>query len=135
MKKLGVIILNWNGRGLLEKFIPAASKFTISDQADLIVADNGSTDDSVEWLRRNHPGVRIISFEKNHGFAEGYNRAIELAEYEYVTLLNSDVEVTEGWWQPILSFLENNPDVGAVQPKILSYSDKSSFEYAGAAGG
>ena len=135
MKKLGVIILNWNGRGLLEKFIPAASKFTISDQVDLIVADNGSTDDSVEWLRRNHPGVRIISFEKNHGFAEGYNRAIELAEYEYVTLLNSDVEVTEGWWQPILSFLENNPDVGAVQPKILSYSDKSSFEYAGAAGG
>lgn len=135
MKKLGVIILNWNGRGLLEKFIPSASKFTISDQADLIVADNGSTDDSVEWLRRNHPGVRIISFEKNHGFAEGYNRAIELAEYEYVTLLNSDVEVTEGWWQPILSFLENNPDVGAVQPKILSYSDKSSFEYAGAAGG
>lgn len=135
MKKLGVIILNWNGRGLLEKFIPAASKFTISDQADLIVADNGSTDDSVEWLRRNHPEVRIISFEKNHGFAEGYNRAIELAEYEYVTLLNSDVEVTEGWWQPILSFLENNPDVGAVQPKILSYSDKSSFEYAGAAGG
>lgn len=135
MKKLGVIILNWNGRGLLEKFIPAASKFTISDQADLIVADNGSTDDSVEWLRRNHPEVRIISFEKNHGFAEGYNRAIELAEYEYVTLLNSDVEVTEGWWQLILSFLENNPDVGAVQPKILSYSDKSSFEYAGAAGG
>lgn len=135
MKKLGIIILNWNGRGLLEKFIPAASKFTISDQADLIVADNGSTDDSVEWLRRNHPEVRIISFEKNHGFAEGYNRAIELAEYEYVTLLNSDVEVTEGWWQPILSFLENNPDVGAVQPKILSYSDKSSFEYAGAAGG
>ncbi len=135
MKKLGVIILNWNGRGLLEKFIPAASKFTISDQADLIVADNGSTDDSVEWLRRNHPEVRIISFEKNHGFAEGYNRAIELAEYEYVTLLNSDVEVTEGWWQPILSFLENNTDVGAVQPKILSYSDKSSFEYAGAAGG
>lgn len=135
MKKLGVIILNWNGRGLLEKFIPAASKFTISDQADLIVADNGSTDDSVEWLRRNHPEVRIISFEKNHGFAEGYNRAIELAEYEYVTLLNSDVEVTEGWWQPILSFLENNPNVGAVQPKILSYSDKSSFEYAGAAGG
>ncbi len=66
MKKLGVIILNWNGRGLLEKFIPAASKFTISDQADLIVADNGSTDDSVEWLRRNHPEVRIISFEKNH---------------------------------------------------------------------
>ena len=99
------------------------------------MADNGSTDDSVEWLRRNHPEVRIISFEKNHGFAEGYNRAIELAEYEYVTLLNSDVEVTEGWWQPILSFLENNPDVGAVQPKILSYSDKSSFEYAGAAGG
>lgn len=135
MKKLGVIILNWNGIGLLRQFVPAASRFTVSDSADLIVADNGSDDGSVEWLREAHPEVRIIPLDRNYGFAEGYNRAVKASEYEYVTLLNSDVEVTENWWQPILSFLESNPDVGAVQPKILSFRDKSSFEYAGAAGG
>lgn len=135
MKKLGVIILNWNGLELLKKFLPIASRLTVSDEADLIVADNGSADGSVAWIRENHPEVRIIGLDRNYGFAEGYNLAIEQADYPYVTLLNSDVEVTEGWWQPILSFLEQNPDVGAVQPKILSYSDRTSFEYAGAAGG
>lgn len=135
MKKLGVIILNWNGLELLKKFLPTASRLTVSDEADLIVADNGSADGSVAWIRENHPEVRIIEFDRNYGFAEGYNLAIEQADYPYVTLLNSDVEVTEGWWQPILSFLEQNPDVGAVQPKILSYRDRTSFEYAGAAGG
>lgn len=135
MKRLGVIILNWNGLRLLREFIPAASRFTVSDEADLIVADNGSTDGSVAWLRENHPEVRTICLDRNYGFAEGYNRAIALAEYEYVTLLNSDVEVTENWWRPILDFFDQNPDAGAVQPKILSYRDRSSFEYAGAAGG
>ncbi len=135
MKKLGVIILNWNGLELLKKFLPTASRLTVSDEADLIVADNGSADGSVAWIRENHPEVRIIRLDRNYGFAEGYNLAIEQADYPYVTLLNSDVEVTEGWWQPILSFLEQNPDVGAVQPKILSYRDRTSFEYAGAAGG
>lgn len=135
MKKLGVIILNWNGLELLKKFLPTASRLTVSDEADLFVADNGSADGSVAWIRENHPEVRIIEFDRNYGFAEGYNLAIEQADYPYVTLLNSDVEVTEGWWQPILSFLEQNPDVGAVQPKILSYRDRTSFEYAGAAGG
>ena len=135
MKKLGVIILNWNGLELLKKFLPIASRLTVSDEADLIVADNGSADGSVAWIRENHPEVRIIGLDRNYGFAEGYNLAIEQADYPYVTLLNSDVEVTEGWWQPILSFLEQNPDVGAVQPKILSYRDRTNFEYAGAAGG
>ena len=135
MKKLGVIILNWNGLELLKKFIPAASRFTVCDKADLIVADNGSTDGSLDWLRASHPEVKLIELDRNYGFAEGYNRAIDAVEYPYVTLLNSDVEVTAGWWEPILRFLEENPDVGAVQPKILSYKDKSSFEYAGAAGG
>lgn len=135
MKKLGVIILNWNGLELLKKFLPTASRLTVSDEADLIVADNGSADGSVAWIRENHPEVRIIGLDRNYGFAEGYNLAIEQADYPYVTLLNSDVEVTEGWWQPILSFLEQNPDVGAVQPKILSYRDRTNFEYAGAAGG
>lgn len=135
VKKLGVIILNWNGRKLLELFLPAASRHTVCDTADLIVADNGSDDDSVAWVRANHPEVKVMELDRNYGFAEGYNRAIAAADYEYVTLLNSDVEVSEGWWQPILKFMEEHPDVGAVQPKILSWRDKSSFEYAGAAGG
>ncbi len=135
VKKLGVIILNWNGRKLLEQFLPVASRHTVCDTADLIVADNGSTDDSVAWVRANHPEVKVMVLDRNYGFAEGYNRAIAAADYEYVTLLNSDVEVGEGWWQPILKFMEGHPDVGAGQPKILSWRDKSSFEYAGAAGG
>ncbi|MDE6335597.1 MAG: glycosyltransferase family 2 protein [Muribaculaceae bacterium] len=142
MKKLGVIILNWNGLKLLQEFIPIASRFTQGEEVDLIVADNGSTDSSVEWLRRNHPEVKVIELSKNYGFAEGYNRAIELAidpstgkPYPFILLLNSDVEVKEGWWQPLLSFMEANPDVGAAQPKIKSYRQRDMFEYAGAAGG
>ena len=135
MKKLGVIILNWNGIKLLKEFLPIASRLTISDEADLIVADNGSTDDSLEWVRINHPEVKIISFDTNYGFAEGYNKAIELCDYPFITLLNSDVEVTPGWWQPIIAFMEKNPDAGAVQPKILSWRNREKFEYAGACGG
>ena len=135
MKKLGVIILNWNGIRLLKEFLPVASRFTISEEVDLIVADNGSTDDSVEWVRTNHPEVKIIAFTRNYGFAEGYNRAIDICEYPFVTLLNSDVEVTEGWWRPILDFMENHPDAGAAQPKILSWRERNKFEYAGACGG
>ena len=135
MKKLGVIILNWNGIKLLKEFLPIASRLTISDEADLIVADNGSTDDSLEWVRINHPEVKIISFDTNYGFAEGYNKAIELCDYPFITLLNSDVEVTPGWWHPIIAFMEKNPDAGAVQPKILSWREREKFEYAGACGG
>lgn len=134
-KKLAVIILNWNGEKLLQEFLPAAVEFTISPETDLIVADNGSTDNSVEWIRRNYPEVKVIAFDKNYGFAEGYNKAIAQTGYPYTLLLNSDVEVEQGWWQPLLRFLEENPDVGAVQPKIRSYRDKDFFEYAGAAGG
>lgn len=138
-KELAIIILNWNGRKLLEEFLPAAAKFSISDRSDLIVADNGSTDDSLEFIAANFPEVKTIALEKNYGFAEGYNRAIEQADYPYVLLLNSDVEVTPGWWQPMLAFMEQNPDVGAIQPKILSWHHKNKgervFEYAGAAGG
>lgn len=135
MKKLGVIILNWNGERLLKQFIPTAARFTISEEADLIVADNGSSDNSTYWLRANHPEVKVIEFDRNYGFAEGYNRAIREVDYPYVVLLNSDVEVSEGWWQPMLAFMEANPDVGALQPKIRSFRDKRMFEYAGAAGG
>ena len=135
MKELAVIILNWNGRSLLERFIPAAVANTSGSEVELIVADNGSDDDSVEWMRSNFPDVRLITFERNYGFAEGYNRAIAAIDHPYVTLLNSDVEVTPGWWQPILAFMKSNPDVGAVQPKIMSLRSRNCFEYAGAAGG
>ncbi len=135
MKKLGVIILNWNGIKLLKEFLPIASRFTSGDEVELIVADNGSTDESVEWIRVNHPEVKVIAFDKNYGFAEGYNRAIDLCDYPFITLLNSDVEVTPEWWRPILDFMEKNPDVGSTQPKILSWHNRNMFEYAGACGG
>lgn len=138
-KDLAIIILNWNGSKLLKQFLPTAVKYSISDRSDLIVADNGSTDDSLELLRTQFPEVKVIPLEKNYGFAEGYNRAIEQADYPYVLLLNSDVEVTHGWWQPMLQFMEDHPEVGAIQPKILSWHHKNRgervFEYAGAAGG
>lgn len=135
MKKLGVIILNWNGLGLLKEYLPVASRFTVCETVDLIVADNGSTDGSVAWIREHHPEVKIIELDKNYGFAEGYNRAIDAVDYPFVTLLNSDVEVTEGWWQPLLAFMEADPKVGAVQPKIMNLRDRTKFEHAGAAGG
>lgn len=136
MKKLAVIILNWNGEKLLRQFIPAASESTCGEEADLIVADNGSTDGSVAWLKENHPEVKCLELGKNYGFAEGYNRAIEaFRNYPYTLLLNSDVAVGEGWWQPLLRFMEENPAVGACQPKIRSHRNPEYFEYAGAAGG
>lgn len=135
MKKLGVIILNWNGVRLLKEFLPEAARQTISDDCDLIVADNGSTDSSVEWVRANCPDVKLVCLDRNYGFAEGYNIAIDRCEYPFITLLNSDVLVTPGWWRPVLRFMEENPTAGAVQPKILSYKERNKFEYAGAAGG
>lgn len=135
MKKLAVIILNWNGEKLLSQFLPMASRFTRGDEVDLIVADNGSTDNSVEWIKKNCPEVRVIQLDRNYGFAEGYNRAIKATRYPYTILLNSDVEVTEGWWRPLLLYMESHPDVGALQPKIKAYKNKEYFEYAGAAGG
>lgn len=135
MSKLGVIILNWNGIELLKQFIPVAVKYTRGEEVDLIVADNGSDDGSLKWLNENFPEVMTISLGRNYGFAEGYNRAVNAVWQPYITLLNSDVEVTEGWWQPLLRFMEDHPDVGAVQPKIKSWHNRSKFEYAGAAGG
>lgn len=135
MKSLAVIILNWNGEKLLQEFLPAASALTISDRADLYVADNGSTDSSLAWIRANHPEVGIIELGDNYGFAEGYNRAIEATRYPYTLLLNSDVMVSPDWWRPLLDFMESHPDVGAAQPKIRSYRMPAMFEYAGAAGG
>lgn len=135
MKDLAIIILNWNGLDLLKKFIPVAVRDCISERSDLIVADNGSTDDSCSWLTRHYPDVKIIRFDSNLGFAAGYNEAIRLTGYPFTLLLNSDVETTPDFWRPMLEFMENNPDVGATQPKIRSYRNREYFEYAGAAGG
>ncbi len=134
-KKLGVIILNWNGLKLLQEFLPEAVRHTVSPETDLVVADNGSTDASVEWVRSNWPQVKVLELDRNYGFAEGYNRAIAMTRYEYTILLNSDVLVAQGWWRPLLAFMESRPEAGGCQPKILSWRERDRFEYAGAAGG
>jgi len=135
MKNTAVIILNWNGQKLLEKFLPALVKNTPDEAADIIVADNGSTDTTLPYLEQSYPSIQLIRFDKNYGFAEGYNKALAQLEYEYVVLLNSDVEVTENWLITSINYLDNHLEVAALQPKILSYNDKSVFEYAGACGG
>ncbi|RQO40787.1 dTDP-Rha--alpha-D-GlcNAc-pyrophosphate polyprenol alpha-3-L-rhamnosyltransferase [Chryseobacterium sp. KBW03] len=132
-KKLAVAILNWNGRNWLEKFLPGVVQF--SRNADIYVIDNLSTDDSIDFLQKNFPTVRIIKNDKNYGFAGGYNEGLQSIKNEYYCLLNSDVEVTENWIEPALELLEKNPAASAVQPKILSYHNRNSFEFAGAAGG
>lgn len=133
--KVAVIILNWNGRKMLEEYLPSVCRYSISGQSEVIVADNGSTDDSVEFLQREYPQVGIVQLDQNYGFAEGYNRAIAQVDAEYVVLLNSDVEVTEGWLEKMTNYLDAHPDVVACQPKILAYCDKKRFEHAGACGG
>lgn len=135
MKTVSIVILNWNGRALLEKFLPSVLAHSPAERADVVVADNGSTDDSVALLRASFPSVKLIPLDKNYGFAEGYNKALEQIESEYVVLLNSDVEVTAGWLDAPLSVLDADPSVACVQPKILSERQRDCFEYAGAAGG
>ncbi|MDR0686694.1 MAG: glycosyltransferase family 2 protein [Dysgonamonadaceae bacterium] len=134
-KKTAVVILNWNGRQLLEKFLPFVVENTPMETVEIIVVDNGSTDDSVDFIETRHPSILTIRFDKNYGFAGGYNRALSQLSHEYIVLLNSDVEVTRGWLTTVTDYLDSNPDVAVVQPKILSYHDKTSFEYAGASGG
>lgn len=135
MRKVSVVILNWNGAEMLRTFLPSVVKYTNPELAEVCVADNGSTDNSVDIVRDEFPSVRLISFKENYGFAEGYNKVMDNVDTDYVVLLNSDVEVTEGWIEPILSYMESHKDVAACQPKILSYHDKKKFEYAGASGG
>lgn len=131
--KTAIVILNWNGRHMLEKYLPTVIQH--SPEADVIVADNASTDNSISWLQENHPSVRIIQLDKNYGFAGGYNKALEQVESEYYLLLNSDVEVTPGWLKPLLEKMEADKEIAACQPKLLSIYNKESFEYAGASGG
>lgn len=134
-KPIAVIILNWNGAKLLREFLPSVCATTNADIADVIVADNGSTDDSLEILAREFPAVKVLALDKNYGFAEGYNRAIKATGYKYTVLLNSDVKTGECWLEPLYDYCEKNPEVAACQPKILSYTEPDKFEYAGAAGG
>ena len=118
---------------MLRRYLPSVVAHTTG--AEIIVADNGSTDDSLEVLRKEFPSVKTIVLDKNYGFAEGYNRAIEQVDSEYVVLLNSDVETPEGWLAPLLDYMETHPDIAAVQPKIRSWRQRNYFEHAGAAGG
>ncbi len=135
MEKVSVVILNWNGCDMLRQFLPSVIQHSQADGVEVCVADNGSTDSSVEMLRAQFPAVRLILLEQNYGFAEGYNRALSQVEAEYVVLLNSDVEVTSQWLAPLTTYMDAHPQVAACQPKIRSYHQKDKFEYAGAAGG
>ena len=138
MKKVAVIILNWNGAELLRRYLPTVIAGTDAAIADVIVADNGSTDNSLQVLQEEFPGVKVLRFEENHGFAQGYNLAIGQTMYPYTVLLNSDVRTPEGWLNPLLDYMEAHPQVGAVMPKLLhdgSEGGQTMFDYAGAAGG
>ena len=132
-KDISVVILNWNGSAMLQRFLPSVIRY--SEEAEIIVADNGSTDHSIDILREKFPSVRILQFRENYGVAEGDNRAIQQIETPYVLLLNDDVEVTPHWLQPLLEFMNHHPEVAACQPKILSETQRELFEYAGACGG
>jgi len=133
--KVSVVILNWNGRKMMERFLPSVCRFSAMEGVEVVVADNASTDDSLKFLSENYPQVRQLVLDRNYGFADGYNRALGLLDSEYFVLLNSDVEVTDGWLLPLLAYLDSHPDVAACQPKIHSFSDREKFEHAGAAGG
>lgn len=131
---VAVVILNWNGRKFLEQFLPFVLASTYQNKK-IIVADNASTDDSVQFVSRMYPSIEIIQNEANEGFARGYNLALQKTSADYFVLLNSDVEVTPGWIEPMIDLLESNKKIAASQPKILSFHDKTKFEYAGASGG
>lgn len=135
MSKAAIVILNWNGIALLKQFLPIVIRYSDIERVDIVVADNCSTDDSVSFLQENYPEVRCIQLAENYGYAGGYNKALEQVDAEYYILLNSDVEVTADWLQPVLAYMEENKDVAAAQPKILSQRNKEYFEYAGASGG
>ena len=134
MEKLAIVILNWNGRKMLDQYLSSVLQYS-RDEATVYVADNASTDDSVAMLRTKYPEVRLIELDKNWGFAEGYNRALKQIEAEYYLLLNSDIEVTHHWLTPMIELLDAHEDIAACQPKLLSIYDRDRFEYAGASGG
>lgn len=131
--KTAVVILNYNGKHFLELFLQTVIEF--STEAQVIVADNNSTDDSVSFIKSNFPDIELIILKKNYGYAGGYNETLKKVDAEYYILLNSDVKVTKNWIAPIIDFLDQNPLYAAAQPKILDYNKPDHFEYAGASGG
>ena len=134
MEKVAIVILNWNGSKMLKQYLPSVLLYSRGEAA-VYVADNASTDDSMEMLREHFPEVKQIQLSQNWGFAEGYNQALKQIEAEYYLLLNSDIEVTHHWLTPMIEYLDSHPEVAACQPKLLSIFDKDCFEYAGASGG
>jgi GT2 family glycosyltransferase len=136
--KVSIIILNWNGKRLMQEFLPSVVAHSLSDQSfevELVVADNGSDDGSLDFLRLNFPNIRLLDLGCNHGFAKGYNLALERVDSIYSILLNSDVEVEVGWLSSLIEYMDAHPDVVACQPKIKSVRQKTHFEHAGACGG
>ena len=133
MNRVSVVILNFNGLDHLKSFL--TNVVACSSPHEVIVADNGSTDGSVQWIIKHVPEVRVIEFPENYGFCKGYNEALKQCDAEYYVLLNSDVEVTAGWIEPALTIFDNQPEVAAIQPKMLNFYKREQFEYAGAAGG
>ena len=132
---VAVVILAWNNRAYLERFLPVLQKYTPASQAELIVVDNASEDDTADWLKQQYPGLRRICLARNLGYAGAYNTALAGLPHDYFICLNSDVEVTNGWLDPLIRLMEENPEIGACMPKLLSLNAKNEFEYAGAAGG
>jgi GT2 family glycosyltransferase len=135
MPKTAIVILNWNGIGYLKSFLETTIRHSSIEDAEIVIADNGSTDGSALWIEETHKELRLIRLEKNLGFAGGYNAALSQVDAEYYILLNSDIEVTCRWLQPLISFMDDNPRVASCQPKIRSWGKRDHFEYAGAAGG
>jgi len=135
MTEIAVVILNWNTREQLESFLPNILEHSAEEGVEVIVADNGSTDDSVAFMRKQYPRVRLIEFDRNYGFTGGYNKALAQVQARYYVLLNSDVEVTPNWLTPMKKCLDENPQIAACMPKMKAWHNKSYFEYAGAAGG
>ena len=133
--KIAVVILNWNGKKHLAEFLPSVIRHSKSEQIKIYIADNGSSDDSVSFIRNNFPDIELILLDKNYGFAEGYNKALTNIQAEYYVILNSDVELSANWLFPVIEKMDTDLSVGAAMPKIKSYHDKDYFEYAGAAGG
>jgi len=132
--KIAVVILNWNGKTFLEKFLPNVVECS-ADVAEVIVADNASTDDSVDFLKQHFPTIRLIQNAENGGFSKGYNDALKQIDADYFVLLNSDIEVTKNWIQPVIDLMESDSKIAVCQPKIRSYHEREKFEYAGGAGG
>lgn len=131
---MAIVILNWNGRNFLEQFLPSVNASTYPNK-EIVVIDNASTDDSVSFLQRNYPHIKIVQNAVNYGFAKGYNEGLKQVRADYYLLLNSDVEVEQGWIEPLVNLLESDKSIAACQPKLLQFHQKNLFEYAGAAGG